>query len=94
VLVHKLRRYAKAGRDRGHGVAVPFKDRGASAVEYGLLIAAVAAVVVGVAFGLGALVNTAFSKTCSSMVAGGMTGGTCTPATPTTTATTVPPAGG
>jgi len=40
-------------------------DRGASAVEYGLLVAAIAAVIVGIVFGLGILVKNAFSKTSS-----------------------------
>jgi pilus assembly protein Flp/PilA len=38
-------------------------DRGASAVEYGLLVAAIAAVIVGVVFGLGNLIKTKFSDT-------------------------------
>jgi pilus assembly protein Flp/PilA len=43
------------------------RDRGASAVEYGLMVAAIAAVIVGVVFGLGQLVHSAFSKTCSAV---------------------------
>jgi pilus assembly protein Flp/PilA len=43
------------------------RDRGASAVEYGLMVAAIAAVIVGVVFGLGTLVKQAFSKTCSAV---------------------------
>ena len=43
------------------------RDRGASAVEYGLMVAAIAAVIVGVVFGLGSLVQNAFSKTCSAI---------------------------
>lgn len=43
------------------------RDRGASAVEYGLMVAAIAAVIVGVVFGLGTLVKSAFSKTCSAI---------------------------
>jgi pilus assembly protein Flp/PilA len=39
-------------------------DRGASAVEYGLMVAAIAAVIVGVVFGLGSVVHDAFGKTC------------------------------
>jgi pilus assembly protein Flp/PilA len=39
------------------------RDRGASAVEYGLLVAAIAAVIVGVVFGLGNLIKTKFSDT-------------------------------
>jgi pilus assembly protein Flp/PilA len=40
-------------------------DRGASAVEYGLLVAAIAAVIVGIVFGLGSLVKKAFNDTSS-----------------------------
>jgi pilus assembly protein Flp/PilA len=43
------------------------RDRGASAVEYGLMVAAIAAIIVGVVFGLGKLVQSAFSKTCSAI---------------------------
>jgi pilus assembly protein Flp/PilA len=43
------------------------RDRGASAVEYGLMVAAIAAVIVAVVFGLGTLVRSAFSKTCSAV---------------------------
>lgn len=46
------------------------EDRGASAVEYGLMVAAIAAVIVGVTFGLGTLVHGAFSRTCSTMAVG------------------------
>jgi pilus assembly protein Flp/PilA len=45
------------------------RDRGASAVEYGLMVAAIAAVIVGVVFGLGSLVSNAFHNTCTSMAA-------------------------
>ena len=39
------------------------RDRGASAVEYGLLVAAIAAVIVGVVFGFGHLVDRTMQKT-------------------------------
>ena len=42
-------------------------DRGASAVEYGLMVAAIAAVIVGIVFGLGKLVGKQFDETCSSI---------------------------
>jgi pilus assembly protein Flp/PilA len=42
-------------------------DKGASAVEYGLMVAAIAALIVGVVFGLGGLVGSAFNKTCTTM---------------------------
>lgn len=43
------------------------RDRGASAVEYGLMVAAIAAVIAGTAFALGGLVKATFDKTCSSI---------------------------
>jgi len=43
------------------------RDRGASAVEYGLLVAAIAAVIVGIVFGLGTLIRSAFSTTCTNI---------------------------
>jgi pilus assembly protein Flp/PilA len=46
------------------------KDEGASAVEYALMVAAIAAVIVGVVFGLGRIVQNAFDRTCSSVQSG------------------------
>jgi pilus assembly protein Flp/PilA len=43
------------------------RDRGASAVEYGLLVAAIAAVIVAVVFALGGLINGAFRQTCTAV---------------------------
>jgi pilus assembly protein Flp/PilA len=43
------------------------RDRGASAVEYGLLVAAIAAVIVAVVFALGGLINGAFRTTCTAV---------------------------
>jgi pilus assembly protein Flp/PilA len=45
-------------------------DRGASAVEYGLLVAAIAAVIVGIVFGLGTLVKSKF-ESASTCIGGG-----------------------
>lgn len=42
-------------------------DEGASAVEYGLLVAAIAAVIVLVVFALGTVIKGAFVKTCSNV---------------------------
>ena len=42
-------------------------DEGASAVEYGLLVAAIAAVIVVVVFVLGGRVKAAFQDTCDSI---------------------------
>jgi pilus assembly protein Flp/PilA len=47
-------------------------DTGASAVEYGLLIAAIAAVIVVVVFALGSVVKNKFQNTCNGV------GGTAT----------------
>lgn len=46
------------------------EDRGATAVEYGLLVAAIAAVIVGVVFGFGSIVNDTFSRTSSCIASG------------------------
>ncbi len=40
-------------------------DKGASAVEYGLLIAAIAAVIVVIVFALGSVVKNKFQNTCT-----------------------------
>ena len=39
------------------------RDEGASAVEYGLLVAAIAAIIVGIVFLLGSRVKSTFSQT-------------------------------
>ena len=44
-------------------------ERGASAVEYGLLVAGIAAVIVGIVFVLGTQLSTAFTNTSSSISA-------------------------
>ena len=41
-------------------------DDGASAVEYGLLVAAIAAIIILVVFALGSFVKGAFKDTCDS----------------------------
>jgi len=53
-------------------------DEGASAVEYGLLVAAIAAVIVIIIFALGTIVKNVFGKTCSSISASAAVAGTCT----------------
>ena len=50
-------------------------DEGASAVEYGLMVAAIAAVIVAIVFGLGTLVKGKFTSTSSCINAG--SGATC-----------------
>ncbi len=55
-------------------IARHVEDKGSSAVEYGLMVAAISAVIVGAVFALGGIIKTAFSETCrtvaSSVVAG------------------------
>jgi pilus assembly protein Flp/PilA len=48
-------------------VAVVRKDDGASAVEYGLLVAAIAALIVIIVFALGGLVKGVFKDTCDKI---------------------------
>lgn len=51
------------------------KDRGASAVEYGLMVAAIAAVIVAIVFGLGGLVKETFTDTCNNIKTGSTANG-------------------
>ena len=46
------------------------RDDGATAVEYGLLVAAVAALVVVIVFALGGVVRDVFDDTCKSVKGG------------------------
>jgi pilus assembly protein Flp/PilA len=56
------------------------QDRGASAVEYGLMVAAIAAVIVAIVFGLGGLVQDTFTDTCTEIqTESGNTAADCTP---------------
>ena len=43
------------------------EERGASAVEYGLLIAGIAAIIVVAVFALGPIINEAFTSTCEEV---------------------------
>jgi pilus assembly protein Flp/PilA len=45
-------------------------QRGASAVEYGLLVAAIAAVIVVIVFALGGVVQEVFTDTCEGITTG------------------------
>jgi pilus assembly protein Flp/PilA len=53
-------------------------DDGASAVEYGLLVAAIAAVIIIIVFALGGIVKDVFGKTCSSISSNTSVSGNCT----------------
>jgi pilus assembly protein Flp/PilA len=50
-------------------------ERGASAVEYGLLVGAIAAVIIVVVFALGDNINELFRETCQNVHHGGSFGG-------------------
>jgi pilus assembly protein Flp/PilA len=51
-------------------------ERGASAVEYGLLIAGIAALIVVVVFAFGGVINGIFQNTCNK-VGSGASAGSC-----------------
>ena len=53
------------------------KDEGASAVEYGLLVAAIAAVIVVIVFALGGVIKEVFTNTCSTVQSGASTAADC-----------------
>jgi pilus assembly protein Flp/PilA len=52
-------------------------ERGASAVEYGLLIAGIAALIVVVVFAFGGLLHNVFQSTCQSIGTQGGTANSC-----------------
>lgn len=52
-------------------------EDGASAVEYGLLVAAIAAVIVGIVFALGGVIKSSFHNTCSTIGASTSGAPTC-----------------
>ena len=47
------------------------REEGASAVEYGLLVAAIAAVIIVVVFALGSVIQGKFSDTCNKVAGNG-----------------------
>jgi pilus assembly protein Flp/PilA len=59
-------------RKAHHRLVSIARDGGASAVEYGLLVAAIASVVVGAVFGLGSMVSDSFDHTSSCVLNSGL----------------------
>jgi pilus assembly protein Flp/PilA len=55
----------------------PRNERGASAVEYGLLIAGIAAVIVIAVFALGGVTDSMFSNTCQELDSAAAASATC-----------------
>jgi pilus assembly protein Flp/PilA len=61
-----------------NGMIARRNEEGASAVEYGLLVAGIAALVVAVVFLFGDMISGVFNETCSTIQADGAAGtGTC-----------------
>ena len=54
------------------------EENGASAVEYGLLVAAIAAIIVLIVFAIGKFVKAGFADTCSGLATGSYTATTTT----------------
>ena len=52
-------------------------EKGASAVEYGLLVAAIAALIVLIVFALGGVVKNVFDNTCDEISSGASVGASC-----------------
>jgi pilus assembly protein Flp/PilA len=50
---------------------------GASAVEYGLLVAGIAALIVAIVFLFGGVIKNAFSSTCGKISSNGSANATC-----------------
>ena len=52
-------------------------ENGASAVEYGLLVAGIAALIVAIVFLFGGVIKKAFSETCGKISTNGSASATC-----------------
>lgn len=59
-------------------MAAKKREDGASAVEYGLLVAAIAAIIVVIVFAIGKFVKAGFSDTCTGLAQGSYTASTTT----------------
>jgi pilus assembly protein Flp/PilA len=65
-----------------NGLIARRDEEGASAGEYGLLVAGIAALVVAVVFLFGGMIQDVFNDTCKSVqTKGATTNGTCAPVT-------------
>ena len=62
-----------------NGMIARRDEEGASAVEYGLLVAGIAALVVAVVFLFGDMIEGVFTETCSTIQGEGTGNGTCAP---------------
>jgi len=52
-------------------------ENGASAVEYGMLVAGIAALIVAIIFVMGGMIKSSFSKTCGVVSSKGNASATC-----------------
>jgi len=59
------------------GQQAKMNERGASAVEYGLLIAGIAALIVAIVFLFGGVVRNIFNNTCGAVASSTGSGTTC-----------------
>ena len=59
------------------GQKAKMDERGASAVEYGLLIAGIAALIVAIVFLFGGVVRNIFNNTCGAVASSTGSGTTC-----------------
>ena len=60
-----------------NGLIARRDEEGASAVEYGLLVAGIAALIVAIVFLFGGMIEDVFSYTCTKVASGATTGSTC-----------------
>ena len=60
------------------GQKAKMDERGASAVEYGLLIAGIAALIVAIVFVFGGVIKNIFASTCGKVSSSTGTGAACT----------------
>jgi pilus assembly protein Flp/PilA len=61
-----------------NGMIARRDEEGASAVEYGLLVAGIAALIVAIVFLFGGMISDVFSSTCTKVATGASTGSDCT----------------
>ncbi len=64
-------------KTRLNGLIARRDEEGASAVEYGLLVAGIAALIVAIVFLFGGMIEDVFSSTCTKVASGASTGSTC-----------------
>jgi Flp pilus assembly pilin Flp len=69
----------RVSRGRGELAMQPHDDDGASSVEYGLIVSAIAAVITAVVFAFGGTANSLFSTSCDTISTSVTGNASCTP---------------